>query len=151
MPIEIINGLYLGNKNDAFNLDFLTSRNIDIIINTTNEVEFIKTAKINCIRVPISDNFPENEKEKYNKEYYYQLLQLCKLIDLKLQKCHNILIHCKHGKYRSTCLVIAYLMYKLQMKLENVYEILITKYPLVKLKKHLFGEALKMFEKDLGL
>jgi len=151
MPIEIINGLYLGSKHDAFNIDFLNSRNIDIIINTTNEVEFIKTAKIQCIRVPITDSFEESEKEKHNREYYYQLSQLCKLIDIKLQQNHNILIHCKHGKHRSTCLVIAYLMYKLQMKLDNVYEILMTKYPLVKFKKHLFGDTLRMFEKDLEL
>ena len=89
-----------------------------------------------------------NEKDKYNREYYYQLSQLCKLMDLKLQKCHNILVHCKHGKYRSTCLVIAYLMYKSGIKLEPLYEMMMTKYPLVKLKKHIFCDALKMFEKD---
>lgn len=152
MPIEIINGLYLGSKNDAFNIDFLTSRNIDVIINTTNEVHFIKNSgKIQCIRIPISDNFPENEKEKNNKEYYYQLDSLCKMLDLKLLQNHNVLVHCKHGKYRSTCLVIAYLMYKSRLKLENIYDIMLTKYPLVKLKKHIFAEALRMFEKDLGL
>jgi len=152
MPIEIINGLYLGNKRDAFNINFLTSRNIDVIINTTNEVEFLKNSgKIQCMRVPISDNFPESEKEKNNREYYYQLEQLCKIIDMKLHQNNNLLIHCKHGKYRSTCLVIAYLMYKSRIKLEELYEMMMTKYPLVKLKKHIFCDALKMFEKDLGL
>jgi protein-tyrosine phosphatase len=152
MPIEIINGLYLGSKADAFNIDFLTSRNIDVIINTTKEVNFLKNSgRIQCIRVPVSDEFPENEKEKYNNEFYYQLNDLCKLIDLKLQQNHNILIHCKHGKYRSTCLVISYLMYKSGMKLDRVYEIMGTKYPLVKLRKHIFEGALRLFEKDLGL
>lgn len=152
MPIEIINGLYLGNKSDAFNIKFLVSRNINCIINTTNEVQFIKNSgKIQCIRVPISDNFPENEKEKYNRDYFLQLDQLCKLIDLKLQQNCNILIHCKHGKYRSTCLVIAYLMYKTKIKLDIIYETMQTKYPLVKLKKHIFCEALRMFEKEMGI
>lgn len=152
MPIEIINGLYIGNKSDAFNIKFLVSRNINCIINTTNEVQFIKNSgKIQCIRVPISDNFPENEKEKYNRDYFLQLDQLCKLIDLKLQQNCNILIHCKHGKYRSTCLVIAYLMYKTKIKLDTIYETMQTKYPLVKLKKHIFCEALRMFEKEMGI
>ena len=118
MPIEILNGLYLGSKNDAFNIDFLVSRNIDCIINTTNDVQFIKNSgKIQCIRVPISDNFPDSEKEKHNREYYYHLDQLSKVIDLKLQQNCNILVHCKHGKFRSTCLIIAYLMYKTRIKL----------------------------------
>jgi len=152
MPIEIINGLYLGSKNDAFNVEFLSTRNIDVIINTTNEVQFLKNSgKIQCIRVPISDDFPESDKEKHNREYYHQLEQLCKLLDLKLQQNHNVLVHCKHGKYRSTCLVIAYLMYKSRIKLDTIYEIMSTKYPLVKFKRHIFGQALKMFESDLGI
>ena len=152
MPIEIISGLYLGNKHDAFNIEFLSTRNIDIIINVTNEVQFIKNSgKIQCIRVPISDQFPESDKEKHNRDYYFQLDQLCKILDMKLQQNHNILVHCKHGKYRSTCLIVAYLMYKTRMKLDNIYEIMMSKYPLVKLKKHLFAEALRMFEKDLGI
>lgn len=150
MPIEIINGLYLGSKNDAFDIHFLSTRNITIIINVTNEVNFIKNSgRIQCIRVPISDNFPEDEKEKHNREYYYQLDQLCKLLDLKLQQNNNILVHCKRGKYRSTCLVIAYLIYKSGIKLEQIYEMMMTKYPLVKLRKHLFEQALRMYEKDL--
>ena len=38
-----------------------------------------------------------------------------------------------------------------EQKLEELYEMMMTKYPLVKLKKHIFCDALKMFEKDLGL
>jgi len=149
MPIEIISGLYLGNKVDAYNIKFLTSRNIKTIINVTNEVPFLKNLNIECIRISITDKFAENESEKNNREYYFQLLQLCKLIDHKLSKNYNILVHCKHGKYRSTALIIAYLMYKTNMKLEEIYDILITKYPLVKMRKHIFLEALKMFEKDM--
>jgi len=150
MPIEIINGLYLGNKVDGHNVDFLISRKINIIINTSNEVPFIKNnGDLEQIRVPISDKFMESEKEKYNNEYYYQLDSLCKLIDLKLKKNLNVLVHCKYGKYRSTCLVVAYLMYKTRIKLDTIYEIMMTKYPLVKLKNHLFEGALRLYEKDV--
>jgi len=152
MPIEIITGLYLGSKNDAFNAKFLLSRNISVIINTTVEIDFINNpGNIECIRVPISDNFLESEKEKHNRDYSHQLDHLSKLIDLKLEQNHNILIHCKHGKHRSSCLVLAYLMYKTRMKLDNLYEIMSTKYPLVKFRKHLFGEALRLYEKELGI
>jgi len=59
------------------------------------------------------------------------------------------LVHCRHGKYRSTCLIIAYILYKTQMKLEEVYELISYKYPLVKLKNHLFFNTLKMFEEEI--
>jgi len=154
MPIEIICGLYLGNRVDACDVNFLSSRNINTIINVSTDIPFLKNLSennIECIRIAVSDNFPESENEKSNREFYYQLLQFCKLIDYKLSNGMNLLVHCKNGKYSSTCLVIAYVMYKTKMGLEEIYAILRTKYPLVKLKKHIFREALKMFEKDIGI
>lgn len=152
MVIEIISGLYLGNKIDSCNIKFLISRNIDVVINTTNDVAFLKQIpNIENFRVPMRDDFPESEKEKHNKDYYYQLETLCQFIDSKLKKNMNILIHCRHGKYRSTCLVVAYLMWKTRIKLDEIWEIVRSKYPLVKLKNHLFLEALRLFERDLGL
>ena len=151
MPVEIISGLYLGNKNDAYDVKFLSSRNINVIINCTNEIPFLKGLNtLELIRIPIRDDFPEEEKEKFNREYYYQFDSLCRMIDRKLRNNKNILIHCRYGKYRSTCLVILYIMFKTKMKLEKVYEIMSCKYPLVKLKKHLFLEALKMYDGDLN-
>jgi protein-tyrosine phosphatase len=87
---------------------------------------------------------------KYNRDYYYQLGSLCSIIDKNLEKNKNILVHCRHGKYRSTCLIIAYIIYKTGMKLEEVYEVISYKYPLVKLKNHLFYNTLKMFEEEIS-
>ena len=130
MVVEIISGLYLGNKRDAYNAHFLKTRQIDIIINTTDEVEFMNgcvKSGIQCVRISISDRH----------------------IDKNLEKNKNILVHCRHGKYRSTCLIIAYILYKTRMKLEEVYQLISYKYPLVKLKNHLFFNALKMFEEEI--
>jgi protein-tyrosine phosphatase len=152
MVVEIISGLYLGNKRDAYNAGFLKMRRIDIIINTTNEVEFMNgciKSGIQCIRVDISDQHTDENRMKHNRDYYYQLGSLCSLIDKNLERNKNILVHCRHGKYRSTCLIIAYILYKTRMKLEEVYELISYKYPLVKLKNHLFFNALKMFEEEM--
>lgn len=152
MVIEIINGLYLGNKRDAYNAHFLKTRRIDIIINTTDEVEFMNGCSksgIQCIRVRISDQHTDENRMKHNRDYYYQLGNLCSMIDKNLERNKNILVHCRHGKYRSTCLIIAYILYKTQMKLEEVYELISYKYPLVKLKNHLFFNTLKMFEEEI--
>ena len=150
--VEIISGLYLGNKRDAYNAGFLKMRRRDIIINTTNEVEFMNgciKSGIQCIRVDISDQHTNENRMKHNRDYYYQLGSLCSLIDKNLERNKNILVHCRHGKYRSTCLIIAYILYKTRMKLEEVYELISYKYPLVKLKNHLFFNALKMFEEEM--
>lgn len=152
MVVEIISGLYLGNKRDAYNAHFLKTRRIDIIINTTDEVEFMNGCSkngIQCIRVNISDQHTDENRMKHNRDYYYQLGSLCSMIDKNLERNKNILVHCRHGKYRSTCLIIAYILYKTHMKLEEVYELISYKYPLVKLKNHLFFNALKMFEEEI--
>lgn len=152
MVVEIINGLYLGNKKDAYNAHFLKTRRIDIIINTTNDVEFMNgcvKSGINCIRVSITDQLTNENMMKHNRDYYYQLGNLCSIIDKNLERNKNILVHCRHGKYRSTCLIIAYILYKTRMKLEEVYELISYKYPLVKLKNHLFFNTLKMFEEEM--
>ena len=153
MVIEIISGLYLGNKRDAYNAHFLKTRRIDIIINTTNEVEFMNgcgKSGIQCIRVNISDQHTNENQMKHNRDYYYQLGSLCSMIDKNLERNKNILVHCRHGKYRSTCLIIAYIIYKTQMKLEEVYELISYKYPLVKLKNHLFFNTMKMFDEEMS-
>ena len=154
MAIEIISGLYLGNKIDSHNTIFLKSRNIKVIINTSNEIPFLKECNnlgIQCIRVPISDKFLEKDKDKNNNEYYYQFRDLCKLIDIKLLQNKNILIHCKHGKYRSTTLIIAYLMYKTKIDYKKLYSILETKYPLVQIRKHIFIDALQKWNEELSI
>ena len=153
MAIEIINGLYLGNKIDSHNPVFLTSRKIKVIINTTTEIPFLKNCEnlgIQCIRVPISH---ENEKyDKQNDEYYYQFRDLCKLIDLKLNKNKNILVHCSSGKCRGSTLILAYLMYKLR-KLNHyeIYKILETKYQMVQIKKHVFLDAIRKLNEELKI
>jgi len=152
MVVEIIRGLYLGNKRDAYNAHFLKTRQIDIIINTTDEVEFMNgcvKSGIQCVRVSISDQHTDENRMKHNRDYYYQLGSLCSMIDKNLERNKNILVHCRHGKYRSTCLIIAYILYKTQMKLEEVYELVSYKYHLVKLKNHLFFNTLKMFEEEI--
>jgi protein-tyrosine phosphatase len=150
MAIEIINGLYLGNKIDSHNLVFLTSRKIKVIINTTVEIPFLKDCEnlgIQCIRVPVS-----NDYEKQNDEYYYQFRDLCKLIDLKLQQNKNILVHCTSGKTRGSTLILAYLMFKLRKLDKNkIYKLLKTKYQIVPIEKNLFSRAIQKWDEEMKI
>jgi len=156
MVIEIINGLYLGSKIDSHNPIFLNSRKIKVIINTTTEIPFLKDCEnlgIQCIRVPISHENENDEKnKKQNDEYYYQFRDLCKLIDLKLLQNKNILIHCSSGKTRGSTLVLAYLMFKLRNLDKNkIYKLLETKYQMVPIEKHLFSNAIQKWNEELQI
>lgn len=156
MAIEIINGLYLGSKIDSHNPVFLSSRNIKVIINTTTEIPFLKDCEnlgIQCIRVPISQNNENDEKnKKQNDEYYYQFRDLCKLIDLKLLQNKNILVHCSSGRTRASILILAYLMYKLRKKDKNeIYKLLATKYQMVQLEKNAFSTAIRKWDEEMKI
>jgi protein-tyrosine phosphatase len=150
MAIEIINGLYLGNKMDSHNIVFLTSRKIKVIINTTIEIPFLKDCDnlgIQCIRVPIS-----SEYEKQNDEYYYQFSDLCKLIDLKLHQNKNILVHCSSGKTRASTLILAYLMFKLKkIDKNNIYKLLQSKYQIVPIEKNIFSKAIQKWDEEIKI
>ena len=116
MPVEIIYGLWIGNKIDAFDNFFLKSRNINIIINVTTEITFIKDSKINLetVRIAVSDNFREgNDYIRWNNELYNHFEQISDFIEKNLSRQKNILVHCNQGKYRSSAVIISYLMKKL--------------------------------------
>jgi len=156
MAIEIINGLYLGSKIDSHNPIFLSSRNIKVIINTTTEIPFLKECEnlgIQCIRVPISQNNENDEKnKKQNDEYYYQFRDLCKLIDLKLLQNKNILVHCSSGRTRASTLILAYLMYKLRkIDKTQIYKLLATKYQMVPLEKNIFSTAIRKWDEEMKI
>ena len=150
MAIEIINGLYLGSKIDSHNPIFLSSRKINVIINTTTEIPFLKDCEnlgIQCIRVPISCDY-----EKQNDEYYYQFRDLCKLIDLKLLQNKNILVHCSSGRTRGSTLILAYLMYKLKKIDKNeIYKLFGTKYQMVPIDKNVFYNAIQKWDEELKI
>lgn len=154
MPVEIVYGLWVGNKKDAFDMAFLKNRNINIIINVTTEVPFIEEEdgdkiSIEKIRIPVSDNFKDGDDYmKWNNELFNHFEQITNYIEKNLSKQKNILVHCNQGKYRSTAIIIAYLMKKLnKFSLEEIYTIFTSKYFIKNLDRHLFKNSLLEFDK----
>jgi len=151
MPVEIIYGLWIGNKIDAFDNFFLKSRNINIIINVTTEIPFIKDSDINLetVRIAVSDSFREgNDYIKWNNELFNHFEQISDFIEKNLSRQKNILVHCNQGKYRSSAVIISYLMKKLNnLTLEEIYSIFQSKYVIKSLDRHLFKNALYEFDK----
>ena len=153
MITEIINNLWIGNKNDAFNKEFLKNRNINIIINVSDDIPFIEDEELNIekIRIPISDKFKnKDDMERKNREMYYHLEEISIFIKNKLSFGKTIFIHCNRGKIRSPTIILSFLIYILKKPLNKIYNQFQNKYFLKKkLNEFLFLKALIDFEKDI--
>lgn len=101
---EIISGLYLGNANDAKDMNLLKENNIKSIINISLSIPcHYENEKIfDYLQLPCHDTCQENILQYFDKTFEY--------IHQKLLLNQNVLIHCQGGISRSPSFVIGYLM-----------------------------------------
>ena len=116
---EIIPNLWLGDYKSSQDIDSLENNNIQLIINLSKNLDFIKNDKITKYRIPIRDNLSKESNigmiAHFDKAY--------KLIDDALQNNKSVLIHCRAGVQRAATLTALYLMKKkiyLLKKLRNI-------------------------------
>lgn len=150
MYVEIITGLYLGNRNIAHDINFLESRNINIIFNITPDVHFIKGFDyIKKIRINIPNQFQNDEhQKKLNLEFSYQIDKILCFIKTNLEKGKTILIHDKKGNFRASTIILCFIMKYLKLNLKNSIKLLRIKYPVKKLENHIFKECLLKIESE---
>lgn len=109
----IIPYLYLGSIDEASNMNWLRDNDIKVILNVASEVPLysncdIKTYKIYLNDSPLQDILPI-------LQYTYSI------IDEAIKNRKNILVHCYAGISRSASIVIAYLIMKYGISLQDVY------------------------------
>lgn len=109
---QITKNIWLGNRYDAIDDDFLRSNNIRYIINATNDI--ITLSNTITYRIPIINHKTFIEQNLYNYEKGVELIE-----NILRKKNGNILIHCKKGHRRSASLVTAFLMKYYQMSFKN--------------------------------
>lgn len=110
---HIIENIYLGDFNDAENNELLVKNNIKFIFNVA--IECKPSQNILNMGVII---------HKYNIYDDYDItLDILKNIYNKIEVLTsldgNVLIHCAHGRSRSVCIVLYYLMRKYNYSLEE--------------------------------
>ena len=98
---HITDNIFLGDRNDANDIKFITKNNINIIFNITKDIPNYFSSKIQYYNFKIEDSIEENI---YN--IFEEITNLINNINSK----SNILIHCREGKSRSATCVIAYLI-----------------------------------------
>jgi len=102
---EIINGLWLGNVESAYDHSFHKKYNIKYIISIYDKFNYSKKNKnVKYLFIPIKD------KHVINLDITSILNDVSDYIHKILSNGHNILVHCKNGHHRSGSIIGAYLI-----------------------------------------
>uniref|UniRef100_A0A6C0E0Y8 Dual specificity phosphatase catalytic domain-containing protein n=1 Tax=viral metagenome TaxID=1070528 RepID=A0A6C0E0Y8_9ZZZZ len=118
---EIIPGVFLGSYRAAHNTKFLVDNNIEVVVNCTTNIPFVRDIhitdyisplhkshinKIFNVRVPVDDSLLEKDI-LLMEDYLHFILPF--LVQRYLVQKKNILIHCREGKQRSSIIVASFL------------------------------------------
>jgi len=89
-PIEILSGIWIGSVEQALNKSFYINNTIDIVINCTNDTEFIE---LNTLKHKIKIPFCKDLSSKYNLHVINDYVEKILEIILKSMDNYNIFIY----------------------------------------------------------
>jgi len=131
---KILDNLYLGNIEDINNIHFIKNNNILLIINCASEViipSSYENMNISIINLKLYDD--PLQKIYFNlSEGYPSLNDISDKIDYFLKQKKGVLVNCYAGISRSSTFIIAYLMNKYNMNLDDAYSFVINKRLIIK-------------------
>jgi protein-tyrosine phosphatase len=149
---KILDNLYLGNIEDINNIHFIKNNNIQLIINCASEVivpSSYDDMNISIINLKLYDD--PMQKIYFNlSEGYPSLNDISDKIDYFLKQKKGVLVNCYAGISRSSTFIIAYLMNKYNMNLDDAYSFVINKRLIIKPNSG-FLKILKSYEEYLKL
>jgi len=149
---KILDNLYLGNIEDINNIHFIKNNNIQLIINCASEVivpSSYDDMNISIINLKLYDD--PMQKIYFNlSEGYPSLNDISDKIDDFLKQKKGVLVNCYAGISRSSTFIIAYLMNKYNMNLDDAYSFVINKRLIIKPNSG-FLKILKSYEEYLKL
>ncbi|CAI5796012.1 specificity phosphatase 9 [Podarcis lilfordi] len=143
-PVQILPNLYLGSARDSANMDTLAKLGIRYILNVTPNLPnlFEKNGDFHYKQIPISDHWSQNLSQFFPEAIEF--------IDEALSRNCGILVHCLAGISRSVTVTVAYLMQKLNLSLNDAYDLVKRKKSNISPNFNFMGQLLD-FEKSLGL
>ncbi|XP_007521373.1 dual specificity protein phosphatase 10 isoform X2 [Erinaceus europaeus] len=135
--------LFLGNEQDAQDLDSLQRLNIGYVINVTTHLPLYHYEKglFNYKRLPATDSNKQNLRQYFEEAFEF--------IEEAHQCGKGLLIHCQAGVSRSATIVIAYLMKHTRMTMTDAYKFVKGKRPIISPNLNFMGQLLE-FEEDLN-
>ncbi|XP_006006464.1 dual specificity protein phosphatase 6 [Latimeria chalumnae] len=143
-PVEILQNLYLGCAKDSTNLDILEEYGIKYILNVTPNLPnlFENAGEFKYKQIPISDHWSQNLSQFFPEAISF--------IDEARSKNCGVLVHCLAGISRSVTVTVAYLMQKLNLSMNDAYDIVKMKKSNISPNFNFMGQLLD-FERTLGL
>lgn len=112
---EILPHIFVGNTSDAQNLERLAENHITHIINCTPDLPFFWENKHQYLRINVLDLPSQNIRQHFDQAIEFIDKALC-------SKDNNVLVHCSAGISRSPTLVLAYMIYKHHLTLDEAFE-----------------------------
>lgn len=112
-PVEIDQGVYLGNISHSFFRNTLDSFNINAIVNVTGEVPNYYELDKKYFTIRIEDLHGATIHDQLEASYQFICQQLY---------YGNVLIHCKFGRSRSVAVCVYYLIRKYNLSFEEAYQ-----------------------------
>jgi len=114
-PTEIISGLWICDKDDLGDSEFIVDKNIKIIINCTRDLDYeYRGNKIKFVRIPIentsSNEHGSTDNAHYNKILFNSLKKIIPFIHNALMNRINIIVTCHTGIQNSSSIVAGYIM-----------------------------------------
>ncbi|XP_062914456.1 dual specificity protein phosphatase 6 [Mobula hypostoma] len=143
-PVEILPYLYLGCAKDSTNLDVLEEHGIKYILNVTPNLPnlFENAGEFKYKQIPISDHWSQNLSQFFPEAIAF-------IDEARNQSC-GVLVHCLAGISRSVTVTVAYLMQKLNLSMNDAYDIVKMKKSNISPNFNFMGQLLD-FERTLGL
>ncbi|EHA98632.1 Dual specificity protein phosphatase 10 [Heterocephalus glaber] len=135
--------LFLGNQQDAQDLDTMQRLNIGYVINVTTHLPLYHCEKglLSYKRLPATDSSKQNLRQYFEEAFEF--------IEEAHQCGKGLLIHCQAGVSRSATIVIAYLMKHTWMTMTDAYKFVKGKRPIISPNLNFMGQLLE-FEEDLN-
>lgn len=139
---RIIDNLYIGNYLSPINTDFITKKNIKLIINCTKTYNYKSPDNIQVLRLNITDlNSPEN-----NYIISASIDKILEIIQIYIKSNEGVLVHCHMGQQRSAMVIACYLIKYKKLKLDEAIKKIQKKRQLAFLPDATFMDFLKYFE-----
>ncbi|KAJ8355454.1 hypothetical protein SKAU_G00182480 [Synaphobranchus kaupii] len=135
--------LYLGNEQDAQDLDLMQRTNIGFVLNVTTHLPLFHYERgLLCYkRLPATDSNKQNLRQYFEEAFEF--------IEEAHQAGQGLLIHCQAGVSRSATIVIAYLMKHTWMTMTDAYKFVKARRPIISPNLNFMGQLLE-FEEDLN-
>lgn len=143
---EIIPNLFLGDITASQSQDFIENMKINVVVNCSKNIPFLKGGKYKKIRVPVHDNLQEEEIANMTRWSASIIRQLWD----EYSKGSTILVHCHAGMQRSAAVVAMFLIFYQRYTHKEAIEYIQKRRPIAFQPRPNFFKSIVYFESALN-